>query len=283
MDKRRQPITCITIIFILCSIVKYIEFLIIRTDQTVLGDNFINKLIGVVIIAISIRSLGYTWRGLGFKIEKLLKGSMIGLTLGVITFTLAYGIEYLILSFQGLAPRFQFYVAGFSLTGNETKNTAITFFALCICFNIINVAMEEGLFRGLFIRLAQRKYGFGASNSISAFFFGIWHLVTPFRSYIDGDFTLTVALVMGFGYVILAGVMSIKWGLWMVITGGIWVGVSEHFFNNAISNLLHVVTVEGADQMQIVRIFFTQMLSLAAVLIINYKTNSNHRFAITEK
>ena len=79
---------------------------------------------------------------------------------------------------------------------------------------------------------------------------------------------------MGIGYVILAGVMSIKWGLLYKMTGSLWVGLGDHLFNNVIAtNLVHVITESEADSMQIVRIIAAQFLSLV-IVIFAYKKPS---------
>lgn len=79
-----------------------------------------------------------------------------------------------------------------------------------------------------------------------------------------------VAMVlMGIGYIILAGIMRIKWGLLYYMAGNIWVGRGDHFFNNIVAtNMLHVVSLEGADELQIVRIMAAQIISFAFVLAI---------------
>ena len=38
-------------------------------------------------------------------------------------------------------------------------------------------------------------------------------------------------VLMGIGYIILAGIMGIKWGLLYRITGNIWAGLGDHLFN----------------------------------------------------
>jgi hypothetical protein len=63
--------------------------------------------------------------------------------------------------------------------------------------------------------------------------------------------------------------MSVKWGLLYRMTGNLWTGLADHFFNNAVaSNMLHVVTDSGADEMQIVRIMLAQMISFAFVAVL---------------
>ena len=74
----------------------------------------------------------------------------------------------------------------------------------------------------------------------------------PMRNFTDGDLSLEGLVAMGIGYVILAGVMSIKWGLLYKMTDSLWVGFGDHLFNNVIAtNLVHVITENEADSMQI--------------------------------
>lgn len=103
---------------------------------------------------------------------------------------------------------------------------------------------------------------------ITAFFFEIWYWVMPLRDYLDGNSSVSNLVVMGIGYIILAGIMSVKWSLLYRITGSLWTGLADHLFNNIIvTNLLHVVSENESDNMQIVRILTGQLISFFAVLI----------------
>lgn len=81
---------------------------------------------------------------------------------------------------------------------------------------------------------------------------------------------------MGIGYVILAGMMSIKWSLLYKMTGSLWLGLGDHLFNNLASNLVHVVSNSDVDSLQIVRILQWQLLSFAIVLWIYQKTKKKN-------
>ena len=79
-----------------------------------------------------------------------------------------------------------------------------------------------------------------AANLIAAFLFGIWHIVMPLRSYMNGEMSFAAMALMSVGYIILAGIMGIKWGLLYRITGNLWLGLGDHLFNNTIAtNMLH--------------------------------------------
>ncbi len=65
------------------------------------------------------------------------------------------------------------------------------------------------------------------------------------------------------------------------MTGVLWVGLSEHFFNNFIGNILHVVSTTGTDEFQIIRIVLSNFLSLGIVLFI--KKRSEKKAELQEK
>ena len=146
------------------------------------------------------------------------------------------------------------------------RQTGILFVLMCIMFNIINVWMEEGIFRGLFAKFLENIPYIKAVFPI-AFLFGIWHWVMPFRDFLEGNSSFPNLLIMGMGYIILAGIMSIKWSLLYRLTGSLWMGLGDHLFNNVIvTNLVHVISNNEADNMQIVRILIGQLFSFAIVL-----------------
>ena len=149
------------------------------------------------------------------------------------------------------------------------KYTGFLFFALCVVFNVINVWMEEGVFRGLFIKTLSATKPFMTANLIAAFLFGVWHIVMPLRSYVNGEMSFAAMALMSIGYIILAGIMGIKWGLLSRMTGNLWVGLGDHLFNNTVAtNMLHVVSSTGADKLQIARIMAAQLVSFTFVLVI---------------
>ena len=65
-------------------------------------------------------------------------------------------------------------------------------------------------------------------------------------------------------------------GLLYRITGNLWAGLGDHLFNNTVAtNMLHVVSLKGADELQIVRIMAAQIISFVFVLMVYYYKNRN--------
>ena len=273
-----KPTNLCIIIFMLCLSVRFVEYFLIETDKTAIGENVFHKVVGIIILAVILKGSNFTWSDIGFQRNSFAGSILKGLLLGSVCFAISYGLELAIFILQGNPAHLEMYISSFSLTGSQTKNTNFVFFLLCVLFNIINVWMEEGVFRGLFIKTFSEAKPFMQANFIAAFLFGIWHIVMPIRSYVNGEMPFAAMVLMGIGYIILAGIMGIKWGLLYRITGNIWVGLGDHLFNNTVAaNMLHVVSLKGADELQIVRIMAAQIISFAFVLIIHTYRTTNVR------
>lgn len=188
-----------------------------------------------------------------------------GLLFGLVCSIFAYVVECLTLFFLHGNVHLSFYASGFSLTNEKGSQVGTLFIMLSVLFNLINVWMEEGVFRGLFTKILE-GLSYRKSLFFIAFLFGIWHLVMPLRDYLQGESSLVNLIVMGIGYVILAGMMSIKWSLLYKMTGSLWLGLGDHLFNNLASNLVHVVSNSESDSLQIVRILLWQLLSFATIV-----------------
>ena len=264
---------CIAI-FTLCLSVRFVEYFLIETDKTAIGENVLHKAVGIILLALVLKRVNLSWSDIGFHRNGFVSSILKGLLLGSGCFAISYGLELAIFILQGNPAHLEMYISSFSLTGSQIKNTDFIFFLLCVLFNVMNVWMEEGVFRGLFMKMFSETKPFMKANYISAFLFGVWHIVMPIRSYINGEMSFAVMVLMGIGYMILAGIMGIKWGLLYRITGNLWAGLGDHLFNNTVAaNMLHVVSLKGADELQIVRIMAAQVISFAVVLAIHtYRT-----------
>ncbi len=272
---KKEIIRIITVLIIVTTIVKYIEFLFIRTDQTIIADNVITKIFCIIATLVAMKICGLKLSDIGLKNKSTFKYIGCGLGLGIFTFAISYGLEMAILAAQGKEPHFSAYITNFGLSG-ATSEVSLSAQALIICVivNIINVLAEEGMFRGFILKAVTDRWGFKTGNYVQAFLFGIWHIVMCVLGVYDGQMSVVQAIVFAIGYVVLAGILAIEWGTCVNMSGVLWVGLSEHFFNNFIGNFLHVVSTSGTDEYQIVRIVISNFLSLGIVLLINKKKKS---------
>ncbi len=262
-----------TVIFLILIAVHAFEAIVLRMDETFFAENFINKLFGIAVTAALLKMLGWRPQEIGFARRDVLKNLGRGAMLGLIVFSASFAAECLMLKAKGKHLSFGIFTTGFSLTGQAEIRSGIGFILMCICFNIINVMMEEGTFRGLFSRILSEDHTDRAALLIQALLFGVWHIVTPLHNLIDGDLGIAGFAGLSIGYIILAGMMGVKWGLIKKLTGSLYAGMADHFFNNCIAtNLLHITTETGTDELMLIRVAAAQLLSFVIVLTI-WKTD----------
>ena len=269
---RKNTVLSCWIIFAILIVVHAFEAIVLRMDETFFGENFINKLFGLIVVFLVLRSINWKWSDIGFTKTRFVKNTGIGLLIAICSFIISYSTEIIILKRLGHDIGFGIFTTGFSLTGVATVHTGIGFILMCVFFNLINVIMEEGSFRGLFYHIAVIDHSSKFALLFQALLFGTWHIVTPLHNLIDGDISIGAFIALGIGYIILAGMMGIKWELLYRMTGSLYAGMADHFFNNCIAtNLLHVTTESGVDEMMIIRLAIAQLLSFTVVLLVSKK------------
>lgn len=132
-----KPTNLCMIIFMICLSARFVEYFLIETDKTAIGENVLHKVVGIILLA---------------------------LVLGSVCFAVSFGLELAIFILQGNTAHLEIYISSFSLTGSQIKNTGFVFFLLCVLFNIVDVWMEEGVFRGLFIKTLSEIKPFMQTN-----------------------------------------------------------------------------------------------------------------------
>ena len=269
LNTKLKTILAVLIIYVICFAFRALEYFVIRTDQTFFGEAFIHKLIGIGLLVAAIFVFRYKFSDVGLTTGKSFLDILKGLAFGIVVFIIAYGVEIIILAASNNLQAVELYVTAYSVdAGEEVKRTGFIFFLICVIGNIINVLMEEGIFRGLFQKMLSDKYKFVIAGIIASLLFGLWHIMAPLRSFIDGNksaggFIGESAMLIG-----TSALVGFKFAMMGKMTGNLYMGMGDHFVNNTIVNILHVINKENeADNLMVVRISIAQSVSFTAVLI----------------
>ena len=264
----KKILNSVVLIYIICLVFRLFEYFVLKTDLSVIGEAVIHKMTGIVILVLAARYFNYDSIKIGFSnSSKTLKLSA-GIIFGLICFAIAYMIEISIAKASGSYLGLGLYVTSYSTSGNLGNQTAFIFFLICIIGNIINVVMEEGIFRGLFVSRLQEKYSFVAAALISSVLFGLWHGVAPLRSFLYGETSAFGLLMNSLILILSSALVGFKFCMLTKITGSVYMSMGEHFVNNTIVNILHVLTAGGVDTYQVIRISIAQSVSFTVVLIL---------------
>ena len=219
---------------------------------------------------------GLNSKQIGFGTKGLFSYVSLGLVWGSLFFALAYLIEIALLLSQGNLVRLDFYVSAYSVSGNIGQQRGFLFLLICLAGNLINVLMEEGIFRGLFQKVFERKYSFLKAAFFSNLLFGFWHTMGPFRSFLDGEMSLTGFWINSLILILTSFLIGFQFALMTKMTGSLYMGMAVHFVNNTVVNLLHVLSKGGVDQLLSLRITVAQTLSFLMLLLF-YKKRKRSR------
>ncbi len=267
-NAKQRPILFTLLFFLTCSVFRAIEYFVIRTDQSIIGEAFIHKLIGILLLAAAVHMLRYHWREIGFDARNVGRNIGLGLLFGGVVYFIAYGVEMLMQVSAGNAPSLHFYVTSYAIQGNRGMQDGLIFIVICLVGNLINVIMEEGIFRGLLVKMVEEKYSFLKACMLSSVLFGFWHIAQPIRNFADGEQSLMGAVMSALLLVVTSTLMGIQLCMLYKLTGSLWAGMVVHFINNAGTNLIHVSTLSGVDELQTIRIAIAQTISFTVVLVI---------------
>lgn len=266
-QKKQNVLTAVLAIYFICYGFRVFEYFILRTDKTWVGEAVVHKLTGIVILFAAVGFLRETLADIGLARKGGLRNIGKGLFFGIGVFIIAYAVEIMMAIAGGTFVSLQVYVSTYAVDQNLGHRTEWLFYIICIVGNMVNVFMEEGIFRGLFQKILEKKYSFMCSALIASILFGLWHIVGPIRNYFDGVSGVEGMIANAIMLTVTSALVGFKFALLTKMTGSLYMAMGDHFVNNTIVNILHVVSETGVDEMMFVRITIAQSVSFLLVLI----------------
>ena len=266
-QKKQNVLTAVLAIYFICYGFRVFEYFILRTDKTWVGEAVVHKLTGIVILFAAVGFLRETLADIGLARKGRLRNIGKGLFFGIGVFIIAYAVEIMMAIAGGTFVSLQVYVSTYAVDQNLGHRTEWLFYIICIVGNMVNVFMEEGIFRGLFQKILEKKYSFMCTALIASVLFGLWHIVGPIRNYFDGVSGVEGMIANAIMLTVTSALVGFKFALLTKMTGSLYMAMGDHFVNNTIVNILHVVSETGIDEMMFVRITIAQSVSFLLVLI----------------
>ena len=83
-------------VYLLCYIFRILEYFVLRTDQTWIGEAVVHKMMGIIVLFAITVHLKWNLTQIGLIKEKVIYNLLKGIVFGCGVFALAYGIEIII-------------------------------------------------------------------------------------------------------------------------------------------------------------------------------------------
>ena len=259
-----KPILTSLVLLVIAFILKWVDTFVLRLDER-LGEIILCKTLGFVLVILFVWVCGRKLQDIGLHSRRLGLSLLIGVVITVIALVVSYVVEFVsqlpsqpVVHFEAIDPK-----AG--VTGG------LLFVLWMIFGNVINSFMEEGLFRGVMIRLFRIKLSFWRANALQAFLFAIWHLPWVVKwvqtGQIEAHGGLFFATLSQFLPMLLIG---FAWGYFYLKTNSLWVPWVAHFLNNTTFNSLHITTTDGLDSGMAISGPVYLVISLLSMFLLKY-------------
>ncbi len=243
---------------------KFIDHFVLRLDER-LGEIILSKSLGFLLVVAFLWLAGRSLRDIGLRSRFLGRSASIAVIATVLAFAVGYAVEYLIQAVDAARPALLFD----AIDSKAGVSGGILFGIWLLLGNFINSFMEEGLFRGVMIRLFRVKLSFWRANLLQALLFGIWHLPWVLKYIQLGTITSSGEIMFSaFSNSVPQFIMGIVWGYLFLKTGNLWAPWIAHVLANSIGNLIHITSLNGLDPgFEIRMVTYTVAIALAMLLV----------------
>jgi len=269
----RWPIVTSLVLLGIALFFKWVDTFALRLDER-LGEIILCKTLGFAMVVAFVWAAGRSLRDIGLHSRHLALSLLLGSGITAAALVVGYGAEFVL----QLESEPEFRLAAIDPKAGVTGG--ILFVLWMLLGNAINSFMEEGLFRGVMIRLFRVRLSFWWANLMQAFLFGLWHLPWVLKWYQVGELEahggLLFAALSQFLPMLLIGFV---WGIFYLRTDSLWVPWIAHCLNNTVFNLVHIGTASGLDSGPALRGPVSLIVSMLGMFVVKYAAD---RFQMPE-
>jgi membrane protease YdiL (CAAX protease family) len=188
----------------------------------------------------------------------------------VIALAVGYGVEFILQVQRQAHPSLQFA----AIDPKAGVSGGVVFARWLLAGNLINAFMEEGLFRGVMIRLFGRALSLPQANWLQSFLFAAWHLPWVLKGFQTGELKTPGEVAFGvIGNFVPQLVLGLVWGYLYLKTNNLWACWIAHTLTNSAVNFIHVKTADGLDRGLAVRMATFAVVMVLGTLLIKQWAN----------
>jgi len=278
----KKPIIICVSLFLIALVFRIADIFLLQIEDA-WGEIAVSKICVILLIPSFLYLAGKGIDNIGFHFNDLRFNAMIGLFPIIVAFTIAYSLEFLYLLVKGSNPVLRFIPMGHSLNAEWAVTGGLVLAFWLVMGNIVNSFAEEGLFRGVMLPLLGSKITLTKANLFQALLFGLWHIVWPIKSVLDGQMDTFNASLISLGYILLATLIGYTWGMIYIQTNSLWGSWFAHTFNNTALNFVHIQTVTGVNELSNLRAILISLTFFILVLIMKKKLINTQKIEVWDK
>jgi len=273
----QKPILTGIVLMLIALIFRLVDIFVLRLDER-LGEIILSKTLGFCLVLLFVWAIGRKLSSIGFHGGRLRESIFIGVVITILPFIVAYTVEWIVLGQMGQKPKLLF-----SAIDPKAGVTGGLLFALWLVVgNFINSFMEEGLFRGVMLKLNRMRLSFVKANWLQALLFGVWHLVWVVKWVQTGVVSTPGEIGMGIVANFLPQIcLGLVWCYAFMKTDNLWTAWIAHTLTNTTLNLLHVATLDAMDPGMSIRMTTFSIVSLLMMFLIRYICDHRNMSALT--
>lgn len=263
-------------LYIIAWIVKIVDTFVFRLDE-IIGEAILTKALGFLLVVAYIWVAGRRLSDIGFRSRNLGISLILTIFGFALIYVLAFASQLVILRGSGEEAELVF-----SAVDPRTGLSGGLLFGVWLIFtNLVNSAMEEGLFRGIMLRHFLIRYAKWGAIFLQAALFSLWHLSWPLRHLLDGQVSTGQVAFEAFGLTLSTLISGVVYGYFYYKTNNLWGPFIGHTINNSVFNVLFIRTTSGV-QSGLEFIPFALIFLIAHILMIPVISVVTNRKKISE-
>lgn len=267
----KNPILTGLVLMFIALCFKFVDHFVLRLDE-LLGEIILSKSLGFLLVVLFVWLAGRTLKDIGLHSRSLGMSVWIGVVVTVLAFIVGYGVDYSVQLYRQAQPALLFD----AIDSKAGVSGGWFFGAWLVLGNFINSFMEEGLFRGVMIRLFRVRLTFWRANWLQAFLFGLWHLPWVLRYHQMGTIETTGEILFAvFSNSVPQLLMGVIWGYLFLKTDNLWAPWIAHVLANSVGNLLHITSINGLDTGFPIRMSIYTIAAMLCMFLVKYLAERN--------
>lgn len=236
----RRPVLVMLVLYVLAVLVKVLDTLVFRLDE-MLGEAILTKSVGFLLVLAYLWIAGRKLRDIGFKTRFLGRALLLSAVGFICLYVIAFLAQLIALWASGIEAGL-----AFSAVDYTSGMTGGLLFGLWLLFgNLVNSAMEEGLFRGAMLRHFMRRHSPWKAILLAAALFALWHMTGPVKILIDVEGGSGQAALQALTLLVGTSISGVVYGYLYLKTDNLWAPFLAHTINNSVFNVLFIRTDVG--------------------------------------